>query len=151
MKKSHSIQFLYTVLISISIGLLISLLSGGSLIKSAEAYLWNAGYSISLGIPLFFNGFVFEKVASRFVDWIRKPIRSIFAALTLHFTYTSIVIFSVNWFWFILILKQERDDFWVPNRWTIISEYIVFIVMASVIYAMSFLKRGASSLKKQKE
>ncbi len=139
-KKRHVIQFIYVVLISIAIGLTTSILMGGSIIRPIEAYLWNAGYSISLGIPLFLNGFVFEKIAVRFIDWVNKPVKSLFAALSLHLIYTSIVIFTVNWFWFIVILKQDWENFWVSNRGTIISEYIIFIIIASIIYAMSFFK-----------
>lgn len=140
MKKSNTRQFLEIILISIAIGLGTSLLMGGSLIKPIEAYLWNAGYSISLGIPLFLNGFVFEKIASRFIDWIKKPVKSLLTAISLHFVYTSLVIFVVNWFWFIFILNLNWDNFWVSNKGTIISEYIIFIVIASIIYATSFFK-----------
>lgn len=139
-KKSNAKQLLKIVLISSAIGLVTSLLMGASLRKSVEAYLWNAGYSISLGIPLFLNGFVFKKIASRFIDWINKPVKSIFTALFLHFAYTSLVIFTVNWFWFIFILNQNWDVFWSANKGTIISEYIIFIIIASIIYAMSFFK-----------
>ncbi len=137
-KKSIASQLLKIVLISIAIGLGTSLLMGGTLIKSVEAYLWNAGYSISIGIPLFLNGFFFEKFASRFIDWINKPVKSLLTALCLHFIYTTVVIFLVNWFWFDLILNQNWDTFWVTNKGTIISEYIIFIIIAAIIYAMSF-------------
>lgn len=137
-KKSIASQLLKIVLISIAIGLGTSLLMGGTLIKSVEAYLWNAGYSISIGIPLFLNGFFFEKFASRFIDWINKPVKSLLTALCLHFIYTTVVIFLVNWFWFDLILNQNWDTFWGSNKGTIISEYIIFIIIAAIIYAMSF-------------
>lgn len=140
MKKRDVKKFLIIILISIAMGLAASLFLGGTLRKPLEAYLWNAGYSMSLGIPLFLNGFIFNKIACRFIDWIRKPIRSILTALTLHLTYTSIVIFLVNWFWFIIILDQKWETFWESNRGTIISEYIIFIIIASIIYAMSFFR-----------
>lgn len=140
MRKKYAKQLLITILISIAIGIVVSFLSGGSLIKSAEAYLWNAGYSVSLGIPLFLNGFVFEKIASRYIDWIKKPLKTIVIVLSLHFIYSSLVIFLVNWFWFILILNQQTENFLGSNKGTIISEYVVFIIIASIIYAMSFFK-----------
>lgn len=140
MKKRHVKQILSIVFISIAIGLITSVLMGGNLSKSVEAYLWNAGYSISLGAPLFLNGFIFEKIAVRFIDWIRKPFKSILIALSLHMVYTSLVIFTVNWFWFIVVLNQNWGNFWESNRGTIISEYIIFIIIASIIYAINFFK-----------
>jgi len=139
-KKGFVKQLLKTILISILIGFVISLLWGASFTKSIQAYLWNAGYSVSLGIPLFLNGFFVEKITYRFIDWIKKPIRSIITVLTFHMVYSSIVIFLVNWFWFIIILKQGWENFWVSNKGTIISGYIIFIIIASIIYAMSFFK-----------
>ncbi len=140
MKKQHAKTLLYTIIISIAIGLVTSLLMGGTLNKSVEAYLWNAGYSISLGIPLFLNGFVFEKIAVRFIDWVKKPFKSIVIAFSLHMAYSSLVIFTVNWFWFIVVLNKSWENFWASNRGTIISEYIIFIIIASIIYAVNFFK-----------
>lgn len=139
-KKGFSMQFITVVLISIAIGLVTSILMGGSLNRPVEAYLWNAGYSISIGIPLFLNGFIFDKIAMRFIDWTHKPYKSLVTALSLHLIYSSIVIFTVNWFWFIVILNQDWVNFWDSNKGTIISEYIIFIIIASIIYAISFFK-----------
>ncbi|MDB4582267.1 histidine kinase, partial [Draconibacterium sp.] len=62
------------------------------------------------------------------------------AALSMHLVYSSLVIFTVNWFWFIIILTRPWENFWVENRATIISEYIIFIIIAAIIYAISFFK-----------
>ena len=139
-KKGFSVKFIYVILISILIGLITNILMGGSFNRPIESYLWNAGYSISIGIPLFLNGFVFEKIAIRFIDWTHKPFKSLITALFLHLIYSSIVIFTVNWFWFIVILNQDWSNFWNSNKGTIISEYIIFIIIASIIYAISFFK-----------
>ena len=37
-------------------------------------------------------------------------------------------------------MNQNWDTFWDTNKGTIISEYIIFIIIASIIYAMSFFK-----------
>lgn len=150
MKNKIAIRITTIVVVSILIGIVTSLLMGGSLNKSLESYLWNAGYSISLGFPLFLNGLLFNKVASRFIDWIRKPFKSILTALLVHLAYSSIVIFIVNWFWFIVILKQEWENFWAWNKATIISEYIIFIIIAAIIYAISFFKAWREEVR-QKE
>ena len=100
-KKVTKINWIIAIVVSIFIGLITSLLMGGSLNRSLVSYLWNAGYSISLGLPLFANGYLFGWFEKRYINWIKSPVKSVFAALTLHLCYTSIVIFTVNWFWFI--------------------------------------------------
>jgi sensor histidine kinase YesM len=128
------------ILISMFIGVITSLLFGGSLNKSLASYLWNAGYSVSIGLPLFANGYLFEWFANRFIDWIKKPVKSVLLAISIHLVYSTVVIFTVNWFWFIFILNQNWDTFWHSYKGTIISEYIIFVIIASIIYAMSFFK-----------
>ncbi len=140
MKKQLIIKLIYAALISILIGLVTSALLGAPLNRSWVSHLWNMGYSVSLGVPLFANGYLFKWYEKRYVDWIKKPVQSVFAALAMHFVYSSFVILSVNWFWIIIVLNQNWDAFINEYRGTIISEYIIFVVVASIIYSISFLK-----------
>lgn len=126
-------------------------LMGGSLNRSFSQYLWNAGYSVSLGLPLFANGVLFNWFEKRAIDWINKPVKSIFYALGIHLGYSSLVIFVVNWFWFIVILKQPWDNFWIQNKGTIISEYIIFVIVASIIYAISFFKAWRTQVRETEQ
>lgn len=139
-RKKIVIEFIYAALISILIGVVISVLMGGSFNRSIESHLWSAGYSMSLGLPLFANGFLFGWFEKRYIDWINRPAKSLSFAVSMHLIYSSFVIFTVNWFWFIVILKRDWENFWQYNRGTIISEYIVFIIIAAIIYAISFFK-----------
>lgn len=125
---------------SILIGIVISLLLGGPFKRSLNDYLWNAGYSMSLGLPLFANGYFFGWFEKRFINWIKNPVKSVALALCVHIVYSSLVIFVVNWFWFIIIIGQKWENFWNYNRATIISEYIVFVIITAIIYAASFFK-----------
>jgi two-component system, LytTR family, sensor kinase len=115
-----------------------ALLSGGAHL-SYHAYLWNIGYSLSIGMPLFANSYLFDKFARRFIDWIKHPVRSIFSALAIHLVYTTIVIFTVNWFWLVVMGDQSWSDF-LSRKITFIAQYIIFIMVASIIYAISFFK-----------
>ncbi len=161
-KKRTRINWGLAILVSILIGYITSVLFSGSLKITLNSFLWNAGYSVSLGLPLFANGYLFEWFEKRYIDWIKRPVKSVFLALTMHFVYSSFVILSVNWFWFIFILKQNNTNFWIGNRSTIVSEYIIFVIVAAIIYAISFfrawrvevreseqIKREALSLKYQ--
>lgn len=139
-KKKVTIQWITAIIISVLIGVVISLLFGGSINKPIISYLWNAGYSISIGLPLFLNGYLFEWFALRYINWIKRPGKSILLALSFHLIYSTFVIFIVNWFWFVVISNNKWEDLWTLNSGTIISEYIVFVIIASIIYAISFFK-----------
>lgn len=140
MKKRIRISWIIAVIISIFIGLVTTVLMGGSLNMSLRYYFWNAGYSVCLGMPLFANGYLFSWFEKRYVDWIKRPVKSVFAALSIHFIYSSFVIFTVNWFFFIFLSNNNWETFWQNYKGTIISEYIIFIIIASIIYAISFFK-----------
>jgi len=161
MNKKRIHGFLWAAFISIMIGMVTQfLLSGGERLPY-QSYLWNIGYSLSLGLPLFANGYLIEKFASQFIDWIKHPVRSIFRALVIHLIYSSIVIFLVNWFWLMVLDNRDWSAF-LSNKTTFIAQYIIFIIVASIIYAVSFfeswrdevqqsemIKREALSLKYQ--
>ena len=128
------------IVVSIAIGITFILIMRGSLNMSLRLYIWNFGYSLSIGLPLFANGYLFHIFEKRFIDWINRPLRSVLSALAMHFIYSSFVIFIVNWFWFVVVRNQNFHNFWTHNRWTIISEYIIFVIVAAIIYAVSFFK-----------
>ena len=110
---------------------------------SFMSFVWNAGYSLSLGLPLFANGYLFGWFEKRYIDWINRPVASVFGAMLMHLLYSSLVIWTVNWFWFIRIMERSWESFLQYNSGTIISEYIIFIIVAAIIYAISFLEPGA--------
>jgi sensor histidine kinase YesM len=140
MKRIRITSFFWAGFISIFIGMVTQALLTGSLNLPLSAYLWNAGYSFSLGMPLFANGYFFNWFEKLYIDWIKKPVRSILIAIVLHLFYSSVVIFFVNWFWFKILLGQEWPEFWRFAKATIISEYIIFVIITSIIYATSFFR-----------
>lgn len=150
-KPTTAINWLIAIIVSILIGLTITVLMGGSLKMPVMNYVWNAGYSISLGLPLFANGYLFGWFEKRFINWISHPVKSVFAALLMHLVYSSVVIFTVNWFWHIIVSNRNWENFWQHNTGTIISEYIIFIIVASIIYAMSFFKAWRSEVEESEK
>ena len=151
MKKSITINWIIAIVVSILIGIVTSILLGGSLNRPLESYLWNAGYSLSLGLPLFANGYLFGWFEKRYINWIKKPVKSVLSALSMHFVYSSLVIFVTNWFWFVVVLNRELSNFWAQNKATIISEYIIFIIVASIIYAISFFKAWRTQVRETEQ
>lgn len=138
--KNITIGLLKAAFLSILIGIAINVILGGTFKRSLVSFLWSAGYSVSLGVPLFANGYIFNWFERRYINWIKSPIQSLFRALGMHLLYSSFVIFFVNWFWFIFILGRQWENFWQYNSATIISEYITFVIIAAIIYAISFFK-----------
>ena len=110
-RKYVAVKLLYAALLSIFIGISINFLMVGSISRSLTSHLWSAGYSVSLGVPLFLNGYLFRWFEKRYVNWIKYPVKSVFAALSMHLVYSSFVIFTVNWFWFIVILNRNWENF----------------------------------------
>jgi len=140
MRKNIIIGFLYVAIISILIGMVTAYLLSGQVPQSLSTHLWNAGYSLSLGLPLFANGYLFKWFEKMYIDWIHRPFRSLVLALLMHFVYSSLVIFIVNWFWFKVLMHRDWANFWQTSSATIISEYIIFVIVASIIYASSFFR-----------
>lgn len=135
MKRKSITGFFLAAIISIFIGIITqAILSGGTKLPFS-AYLWNAGYSLSLGMPLFANGYIFKLIEAKHIDWINKLYKSILIAIAFHLIYSSFVIITVNWFWFRVIL--DRHGLFYK---TIIAEYIIFVIVTSIIYTSSFFK-----------
>ncbi len=151
MRKRVIINWVIAIVVSIFIGLVTTVLMGGSLKMSFMQYVWNAGYSLSLGLPLFANGYLFSWFEKRYIDWVNRPGTSVIRALVIHLVYSSFVIWTVNWFWFIYVMDRDWESFLQYNSGTIISEYIIFIIIASIIYAISFFKAWRTEVQQKEE
>lgn len=139
-KQKLVFQLIIAAIISIMIGNLFMWTGTQTVCVSFERYLWNAGYSMSIGLSLFANGFFFNEIEKRYISWIKKPAKSIAIALGFHLAYSSLVIFLFNWLWFVVFSPQTWSQFMSFGGFIIIGQYIVFIVIASILYAKSFFK-----------
>jgi two-component system, LytTR family, sensor kinase len=135
MKRLRITSFFWAGFISIIIGIITQAILSGGANMPFIAYLWNAGYSLSLGLPLFANGYIFKLIEEKQIDWINKFYKSIFIAIAFHLIYSSFVIITVNWFWFRVLL--DRNGLFYK---TIFAEYIIFVIVTAIIYATSFFK-----------
>jgi sensor histidine kinase YesM len=140
-KQKLVYQLIAAAIISISIGNFFLWIGAQTVKLPLADYLWNAGYSVSIGLSLFSNGFFFNKIESRYISWIKRPAKSIFIAMGFHFLYSSLVIFFFNWLWFVVIAKSTWAHFLSFGGFIIIGEYIVFVIIASILYAKSFFKQ----------
>jgi two-component system LytT family sensor kinase len=141
-KKSNWFGAILTaVVISIIIGTLFMLTGTQTWKIPFSKYLWNAGYSVNLGLALFANGVIFSGVERRWISWVKYPIKSLIIALSVHILYSSFVIFFCNWLWFVVFRDQTWSEF-MKYGWFIISgEYIVLFLITSIIYARSFFRQ----------
>jgi two-component system, LytTR family, sensor kinase len=101
-------------------------------------YLWNAGYSVTLGLALFANGIIFNLVEKRFISWVKYPLKSVFIALSVHLIYSTFVIFFCNWLWFTVFRDQTWAEFMKYGQFIIVGEFFILFVITSIIYANSF-------------
>jgi two-component system, LytTR family, sensor kinase len=133
-------QLLIASAISIVIGTLFLWTGSHSLKIPLQHYIWNAGYSLCLGLSLFSNGLVFNKVEQKFISWKEYPVKSVFIALFFHLAYSSVVIFLWNWLWFIVLRHETLSTFLSYGWFIIIGEYIVLVIVTAIIYAKSFFR-----------
>lgn len=140
LKMNQIIPFLIAATISVVIGIVFLLIFAHREQLSIIDFLWNAGYSLCLGLSLFANGIVFNNVERKYISWREYPVKSVFIALFFHLAYSSFVIFLWNWIWFI-VLKHQSFECFMSYGWIIIGgEYIILFLITAVIYAQSFFK-----------
>lgn len=139
-KKKHIFKIITAAIISIMIGNIFLWIGAKTVQLSLDQYLWNAGYSVSLGLSLFANGYFFKVIEKRYISWIKKPFKSVLIAMSFHFVYSTFIIFFFNWLWFVIIAQSTWAHFMTFGGSIIIGEYTVFVIIASIIYAQSFFR-----------
>jgi|GEM_PF-403416 len=139
-KKNTLRQLLIAAIISVAIGTIFLLIGSQSHKIALNHFIWNAGYSLCLGLSLFANGLFFETIERKYISWKEYPVKSVFIALSFHLAYSSVVIILWNWLWFIVFRHETWEHFLTYGWFIIIGEYIVLIIITSIIYAKSFFK-----------
>ncbi len=134
-------------LISISIGILFSLFfSHGQSFNDLKSLLFNIGYSLSLGLGLFATGFVLNLFNGRIIKWVKYPIRSLIISLIIMAVYSSIIIFFVNWIWYILIFNHSWKQLFEGGKILIIMQFILYCIISLFSFARTFFKEWRQSL-----
>ncbi|MFT3739433.1 MAG: histidine kinase [Breznakibacter sp.] len=124
--------------ISILIGIVFLSALAPKLLLDPMAFLRNAGYSLMLGIGLFLSGKIFSGVESRYVSWLKRPLKSLMVTLLLSLLCSSSVIFFTNWFWYVWMMGIQWEDLWRWNSSVIAYEYVVFYAITLFMFAKSF-------------
>ncbi len=143
-------RYTQLVLISIAIGTGFLYAFSPECVFNIRVWLPNAGYSIMLGFGLFHNGLTLKLLKGRHISWIKHPARTALYAIVIMLIYSTIVIFIVNWIWFVLIPGISIRDFLFSYGKTIIFyEYIMLLVIGSIEYAKSFFHEWRMSIYQQ--
>ncbi len=101
--------------------------------------LMNSVYSLMIGLSLFANNWLFNWVEVKYVFWIERPKQSLLLVSLIHLSYSTLVIFGVNYLWFTLILKIDWVYFTQNfGKNIIIGEYLALILITIFFYARSF-------------
>jgi two-component system, LytTR family, sensor kinase len=87
---------------------------------------------------LFSNSIVFNWVEERYVHWILQPLRSIMIAIFVHVSYSTFVIFVINWFWHSVFMHRSFHEFIVTTKGVMVIEFIILIAITLVFYVKSF-------------
>ncbi|MCU4156774.1 histidine kinase [Carboxylicivirga sp. A043] len=137
-KRTIFFTFLWFGLSSILIGVIFMGLACPSCLLRPKALFYNGGYSLLLGYSLFSFGFVFNWLESKYVDWIKFPVKSLLIVLLSSTVYCTIAIIGVNWFWHIIVRDIPSDRFWEYFGATMWIEFGIFYFIALWFYARSF-------------
>jgi sensor histidine kinase YesM len=142
--KQKKIKWIRAILISavlsIIIGTFFMWTDTQTLNISLKHYFMNAGYSVCLGLGLFANGIIFNNVEKKWISWINYPLKSLLIALMILFGYSSVVIFFCNWLWFVFLSGEPWAQFITYGKFIILGEYLILLIITSIIYAKSFFK-----------
>ncbi|WP_282035561.1 sensor histidine kinase [Saccharicrinis aurantiacus] len=123
---------------SILIGTSIMFILSGSLNIALREILINVAYSLMIGVGLFANGYIFNSIENHWLSWTKHPVRSLIIAFSITTIYSSIIIWGVNYLWFIVIMKLSLSAFKAFVINIIISEYFVLYVITLFMFARAF-------------
>ncbi len=140
MKNKHLKQFLWAFFISLMIGLFFMLIFTKVDLTPVHILIGFL-YAICIGMPLFYSGLVLWFFEKRFINWIKYPYKSLIYTILILYGYATIVLFVVNFAWFILFWKVPIADFFHYAKSSLISEYIVFTIISLFSFTRSFMKQ----------
>lgn len=126
--------------ISIAVGFISLLIQSKAPFKiSLLGYLMNAVYSLMIGFSLFANNWLFNWIEVKYVSWIERPKRSLLIVSIVHLSYSTVVIYGVNYLWYTVIMGVDWHRFTSTfGKNIIIGLYIALILITIFFYARSF-------------
>ncbi len=124
--------------ISAVIGLVFLYVNCPQCLKYPSSVIQNVGYSLMLGLGLFFNKYLYDVAIGPYISWLKKPLKAILISFGVTTLYSSFVIFFTNWLWFSLVQGMEFGVFLrqYPDIWLV--EFVILYFISLWFYARSF-------------
>lgn len=132
--------------------MVITYMLGGSFSGSTKRMLLLTIYSLTVGLSLAYgNGWVAEKISTRFAKWTEKPNYSLAIAYAAIIAFSTIDVIIVNILWVKLVFKANASILLGPWKITLISEIIMAVFIATFFYALNFLKKWKQTVQHQEQ
>ena len=98
-------------------------------------------YSFSLFSMLWLgNGYVSNNL-NIFVSWTESPWKRFLLTLLTVLVYSAIVVFFINWFWYVLLPKRDFSYMGTPKvRYTMLTQMLVTYIITMTVHAIAFLR-----------
>ncbi len=111
--------------------------------------LQNMGYSLMLGLGLFFNKFLYDLAIKPYISWIDNPLRAVLISFGVTTFYSGLIIFFTNWLWFTVAKGMPFGDFLsqLPGIW--VTEFVILYFISMWFYARSFFLDWKEQIKQQ--
>lgn len=135
--------------ISIVIGMFFQWVNCPSCMTQPALILQNMGYSLMLGLGLFFNKFLYDLAIDPHISWIDNPLRAILISFGVTTLYSGFVIFVTNWLWFTAVQGIPFGTFLrqFPGIW--VTEFVILYFISMWFYARSFFLDWKEQIKQQ--
>jgi hypothetical protein len=135
--------------ISIAIGLFFQWVNCPYCMTKPALVIQNMGYSLMLGLGLFFNKFLYDLAIGPHISWIDNPFRAVLISFGVTTLYSGFVIFITNWLWFTAVRGMPFGTFLheLPGIW--VTEFIILYFISMWFYARSFFLDWKEQIKQQ--
>ena len=139
--KSNLKKLLIAVVCVITIGMALTTAFSPSEVYPLKVYIKIIGYSLLLGLTLWYgNAYFISLVSKKYVDWKKKPGKSLLVTLITVFVFSSINTVFVNYLWVSVILGNTYADFIQYQISSVVTEIVVSIFLTTIFYAIKFFK-----------
>jgi hypothetical protein len=144
-RKNIILGHLRDLLIVVIIGDFVTIFFSPSFSNFLKYLHWNSLYSLFIGAFLWKGNELVGYFISKYVDEQKEPIKALRWNLTGLFIYTTLAIYFVNYIWWILLFGKEHAFLFHDGLMILLIEFVVTIVIASILYAISFFKAWRES------
>lgn len=142
-------EILFYGIISMVIGSFFQWVNCPYCMTQPDLILQNMGYSLMLGLGLFFNKFLYDWAIKPYISWIDNPLRAVFISFVVTTLYSGLIIFFTNWLWFSVVRGMPFGDFLreLPGIW--VTEFVILYFISMWFYARSFFLDWKDQIKQQ--